>query len=444
MSHQHRRTASNAGTERIVTKKHARSWVVPWALLGLVGCTNAGVDESTESASKDAHVTAWVPGKPMPTHAHAEGTEHSLEMDWVRDEGSIEELTDHSALIIGGRVESTRFDVVRSYAQSKLEGQPSGEASGIYTDLPVTIATVRIDGLARSSLELKTASGGVIARGATVDVMFPGGLLSDGCTLAPTDNPLPKVGEQAVLFLTPQGGTRPLAARSMTGVYSVTGGPMGRVLVQDGLVQGASSSHGATAINALVGKPVDALLARVEARARAAQYMGPDRREEPVFKAGPGTVTAQSSCGLARFGYKWCRKPTNVTFTDYTSTLWPVGDAMNAWMYTSYNNSLYLFWRSSGASDVTVYESYYGYTGWYGYATNSWSGTCMTGSTIQLNNTYHSGAHYAKTVAIHEVGHSIGFAHHGSCSSIMYTDPTRCAAATTTCDAQAASELYPY
>jgi hypothetical protein len=405
-------------------KKHSRSWVVPFALLGMVGCANTGADEA-RAAGEATEVTAWVPGTPRPAHTHAEGTTHTLEMDWIRHEGSVEDLTDHSALVIRGRVESTRFDVMRSWAQSKVEGQPTGPESGIYNDLPVTIATVRIDDLARSSAELKSATGGAIAQGTTVDVMFPGGLLSDGCTLAPADNPLPKVGEQAVLFLTPQGGAGTLAMRSMTGVYSVTGGPLGRVLVQ-------------------AGQPVDALLERVESRARAVQYMGPDTREEPVLKAGPNEVTAQSWCGLRNFGYKWCRKPTNVTFTDLTGANWPVGDSMNAWMHTGVNNSLYLYWRSSGTSDVTVQEAYYGYNGWYGYATNSWSGSCLTGSRIQLNNTYYTGAHYAKTVTLHEIGHSLGFAHHGNCNSIMYTDPTQCAANLTTCDAQAAAELYPY
>ncbi|MCP3166043.1 matrixin family metalloprotease [Myxococcus qinghaiensis] len=411
-----------------MTMRHKRSWLLPLALLGALGCTNDGVEEPAPPVQEDVQVTAWVPGTPPPSHTHVEGTEHSLVMDWVREEGSIEDLTDHSALVVRGQVESTRFDVMRAHAQSKVEGQPTGEASGAYSDLPVVIATVRIDDIARASAGLKSASGGVVAQGATVDVVFPGGLLSDGCMLAPADNPLPKMGERAVYFLTPQGGDKPVAASARTELYSVTGGPLGRVLVQDGLAQGG---------------PVDALFARVEARARSVQYLGPDTHVE-TFKPDPGTVTAQNWCGLVSFGYRWCRRPANITFTDYTSTRWPVGDAMNAWMYTSISNSLYLHWRASGASDVMVYEAWYGATGWAGYATNSWSGACMTRSTLQLNNSYHSGAHYAKTVSIHEVGHSLGLAHHGNCNSIMYSSPTQCAATTTTCDAQAAAELYPY
>jgi hypothetical protein len=428
-----------------MTKRYARSWVVPLALLGVVGCAKTGGDEALPVTPEDAHVTAWVPGTPLPAHAHAEGTTHALTMDWVLQENSVDELTDHSALIINGKVESTRFDVIRAYAQSKVEGQPTGEASGIYSDLPVTIATVRVDGLARAEQGLKTASGSVVAQGATVDVLFPGGLLADGCTLAPEDSALPKVGEQSVFFLTPQGGTASMAARSTAGIYAVTGGPRGRVQVQGGLVQGSSSPRHAAAIEAYVGQPVDSLLNKVEARAQAVAYVSPEARPVPTVKEAPHEgPTAQSWCGLARFGYKWCRNPANVTFTDYTGTGWPVGDAMNAWMYTSVSNSLYLYWRSSGVSDVYVYEAYYGYNGWYGYASNNWSGTCMTRSTIQLNDTYYTGAHYAKTVAIHEVGHSIGFNHHPNCNSIMYSDATQCAATTTSCDAQAAGELYPY
>jgi hypothetical protein len=427
-----------------MTKKSTRSWVVPLALLGVVGCAKTGGDEVLPVPADDSQVTAWVPGTPVPAHAHAEGTHHTLTVDWILEEDSVDELTDHSALVINGRVESTRFDVVRAWAQSKLDGQPTGEASGSYNDLPVTIATVRIGDIARASQGLKTASGGALAQGATVDVMFPGGLLADGCTLAPEDNPLPKVGEQAVFFLTPQGGTAAMAAGSTAGVYALTGGPRGRVLVQDDRIQGASAPRHATAIEAHVGQPVEALLEKVSARAQAVAYVSPESRPVPAMKEAHEGPSAQSWCGIPLFGYRWCRRPTNITFTDLTGPNWPVGDAMNKWMYTSISNSLYLHWRGSGTSDVMVYAQYYGYNGWYGYAYNNWSGTCMTRSTIQLNETYRGGAHHTMTVTLHEIGHSLGLNHHRDCNSIMYSNPTACAAAVTSCDAQAASELYPY
>ena len=193
--------------------------------------------------------TAWVPGTPVPAHAHAEGTAHTMEMDWIRREGSVEDLTDHSALIVSGRVESTR----------------------------------------------------------------------------------------------------------------------------------------------------------------------------------------------------WCRKPTNITFTDYSGPNWPVGDGMNEWMYNNYNNSLYLYWRASGTSDVMVYSTNYGADNWYGYATcNAASASCIANAQIQLNTYYYSGWHYAKTVSTHEIGHVLGLNHHKDCNSIMYYNPTACAANITTCDMQAVAERYPY
>ncbi|MCY1032718.1 matrixin family metalloprotease [Corallococcus sp. BB11-1] len=418
---------------------------MPLALLGLMGCAqDAGVDEVLPAASQDAHVKAWVPETPVPTPAHAQGTEHTLSIDWILQEKSVEALTDHSALIINGRVESTRYDVIRTHAQSKTEGAPSGEAGDLYTDLPVTIATVRIDDLARSSRELQASSGGVLAQGATVDVMFPGGLLADGCLLAPEDNPLPRTGEQAVFFLTPQEGARPLAAQSLKGVYAVTGGPVGRVLVQGGFVQGSGSTHQAAALQEHVGGPVTALLERVGARARAVEYVRPEARAAPSVEEAPRGPTAQSWCGVPLFGYKWCRYPTNVSYTDFTTTRWPVGDAMNAWMYTSISNGLYLHWRGSGSSDVMVYENWYGTNGWYAYTWNYASGGCMTGSIVNMNNTYHAGAYHAKSVAVHEIGHTLGIAHHWDCNSIMYSSPTVCGSAVTSCDAQVAAEMYRY
>jgi len=432
----------------IVTKKLTRSWVVPFALLGLAGCSKPGADEvpAPAPASEDTQATAWVPGTPVPAQAHAEGTEHTMEMDWIRRDGSVDGLTDHSALIVSGQVESTRYDVVRAWAQSKVEGQPTGPESGIYSDLPVTIATVRIGDIARSSQELKTSLGGTVAQGSTVEIMFPGGLLADGCTMAPQDSSLPEVGAQAVFFLVPQGGTAPLAMNSTTGLYSVTGGPLGQFQVKDGLIQAAGAQRHAAATEGYAGKPVSALLERAASRAKAVQYMGPDLPKLAMVDESPSQgPSAQSWCGVPYFAHKWCRKPTNITFTDYTSATWPVGDGMNEWMYNSYNNSLYLHWRSSGTSDVMVYEANYGANNWYGYATyNAASASCMANAVIKLNTYYYSGWHYAKTVSTHEIGHVLGLNHHKDCNSIMYYQPVSCAANITTCDMQAVAERYPY
>ncbi|RKH36961.1 matrixin family metalloprotease [Corallococcus sicarius] len=216
------------------------------------------------------------------------------------------------------------------------------------------------------------------------------------------------------------------------------------MLVQGGFVQGAESPEHGAALKDFVGKPVNALFERAQSRASAVAYVSPSERPAPMLKEAPRGPTAQSWCGVPVFGYRWCRNPANVTFTDFTTTRWPVGDAMNAWMYTSVSNSLYLHWRGSGSSDVMVYENWYGNNGWLAYTWNYASGGCMTGSIVNMNNTFHAGAYHAKSVSVHEIGHTLGIAHHWDCNSIMYSSPTVCGSAVTSCDAQVAAELYRY
>lgn len=52
-------------------KKQLRSWLMPLAMLSLVGCASKGADASSppapQEASRDDQVKAWVPGTPLPT-----------------------------------------------------------------------------------------------------------------------------------------------------------------------------------------------------------------------------------------------------------------------------------------------------------------------------------------------------------------------------------------
>jgi hypothetical protein len=423
--------------------------VVFVGMITALGCVSGPETEpAPPPTSASSHATAWVPGTPIPPYTRAEGMEQKLHIDWILPGDSLESLTDYSALIVDGQVESTRYDVIRSYAQSK-----DGDAakSGDYTDLPVTIATVRVNDTARALKDLETPGGQPIASGVTVDVVFPGGLLSDGGTLEAEDSPLPKVGERAVLFLDANASAAPLGTPSTKGLYVPTGGPMGRMPVRDGLLQAPASPQYAVPAKAFAGKAPLSLLKAAAVRAEAVAYVRPELRPAPV--ADHDAPTPQAGwCNVPMFnGFtKWCRNPTVVRYNDYTGAKWPVGDALNAWTYTNISNSLYLRWQSGGAADVSVSEGWYGYY-WHGYYwTQAWTSIsnygCLSWASIGFNNTTTTWGQ-AKAVAIHEVGHSIGFDHRGGsgdCTSIMNPNPAACGAALTYCDAQAAAQVYPY
>ena len=160
------------------------------------------------------------------------------------------------------------------------------------------------------------------------------------------------------------------------------GWPAGRVLVQGGFVQGAASPGHAAADPGLRRQAGQRAVRAGPDPRKAVAYVSPRSARRPCWSEAPRGPTAQSWCGVPRFGYKWCRKPTNVTFTDFTTTRWPVGDAMNAWMYTSVSNSLYLNWRGSGTPTSWSTRTSTATTAGSAYTWNYASGSCITGSIV--------------------------------------------------------------
>jgi hypothetical protein len=432
-----------------------------FSMVGAIGCAVNTQDESLAEGDhlESPYVAAWVPGLPMPTETgQRAGT---LQMDWVESAHTLDALTDYSTLIVSGRVESVRYDVIRTYAQAKDSNEVPRDIHGniLHDDTPVTIATVRINEAARILPNLRTRTGGLISEGGTVDVLFPGGLLMDGTIVESDEDPLPKVGEETVLFLDQASGTAPLATGTLTGLFVPVDGPTGRLRVEDGILRGPAA--GSEPIRSLAtkdfhGKPTGALLMAAATRAEARAYLGFENRPlttRPALHSDSVTQLWNShvgTCAIPRnYDGKRCGNPTRIYINDYTGSAWPVSLAYDDWNYTGLDNSLY-FTYGAGA-----YFSNPGVEIWQGWYPDSWlamvdgrvmSGSCITYHRMRVNdrtsNSLSSAQHHA--VLVHEFGHTLSFGHKSGvqCETIMDPYPANCKM--TWCDATAAAELYPY
>lgn len=144
--------------------------------------------------------------------------EHHLSVHWATLP-SLAALHDASDLVAHGRV----------VAQRTIPGVIDKEP-------PLTVSTVEVARVLAQKPGALDREGDSVAPSRTIDVVELGGLLSDGCTVAPDDKPLLRVGDEAVLFLSAhRAAGEPAAAAAAQ--YHVVGGYQGRIDVVDGRLQ---------------------------------------------------------------------------------------------------------------------------------------------------------------------------------------------------------------
>ena len=99
--------------------------------------------------------------------------------------------------------------------------------------------------------------------------------------------------------------------------------------------------------------------------------------------------------------------------------------------------------------DIDYDWAYYGYTGWWGYATWSSAGGCFTRGSghVRLNRTYIEGNYNRQLItANHETGHEIGLGHVCYCTpgAPVMIPCLNCGNSNLgSCDAQGAAAIYP-
>ena len=202
--------------------------VVLVSVLASVGCqyeaSSKVVDKSQPpdpslsipAPSSSSGANGWAPDKPIPLAQINPDHQHVMHVDWVQL-SSVAELADSSEVIARGHIVHREFGALRAYAQAKdgLSAPLGPDGKPPSTDLPITVAKLQIDEVLQVQGDLKTSTGLV---GGSLDLLFPGGLMEDGCISEPEDSPLPVQGEEGLFFLkSVTGGVTPVGAVSSAG-----------------------------------------------------------------------------------------------------------------------------------------------------------------------------------------------------------------------------------
>ncbi len=178
---------------------------------------------STESAPPAEEVA--------PPLAVIEAPTETLDVEWLPLEES--DVYGISRAILHARVTALEPAHHRSYPYAADLGRylTAAEAGDDYEDLPLTVVTVEVIEPLRVGTD---RSGGDTKPGSTVSIVLLGGRLPDGTDLVPNGQPIPGVGDEAVLFL--GGAMRPTGIDDLRGFYSLTGGGRGLVRIEAGRI----------------------------------------------------------------------------------------------------------------------------------------------------------------------------------------------------------------
>jgi hypothetical protein len=203
-----------------------------WAVLALVAAGAAACSQADPDPSSNDPVD---PVAQEPQAAASGLHDHELDVDWVAFTEA--DLYRSATAIVRAHVVEQRGGSHRTYPVDAATGREltPEEAGDEYADLPLTISVVEVDEGIVVSDEARARNGSRVTRGARLEIVQIGGHYEHGCYAVPNDQPLLERGQQAIVYVKPNGMI-PHGTADATGMYAIIGGQQGLLPIKDGVV----------------------------------------------------------------------------------------------------------------------------------------------------------------------------------------------------------------